>query len=354
MEAILLSVKWASMEFLGAIVLTLIALAVILAGCELFTNGIEWVGCKLNLSTGAVGSVLAAVGTALPETLVPIVALLVVRGEASEEIGIGAILGAPFMLSTLAFLMTGAAAIVYHRRGRRGLDLVVHTDTLGQDLAYFIAVYVLAIGASFLPGRPYKLAVGAVLIAAYCYYVYSHFRREEENGAEDLHPLYLQRNCDVPRLRYVLVQVVTALAAIFLGAHIFVSNLEKISTVLASGLLHWDAKTIALVLSLTITPVATELPEKFNSIIWVGRGKDTLALGNITGAMVFQSCVPVAIGILLTPWELETRAVASAVIALLSGVTVFVVMRAQHRLSPYLLLIGAPLYAAWLVYALRH
>ena len=343
------------MELLGAIVLTIIALAIILAGCELFTNGIEWVGCKLNLSTGAVGSVLAAVGTALPETLVPIVALVVVRGETSEEIGIGAILGAPFMLSTLAFLMTGLAVIIYHRRGRRGLDLRVHTDTLGQDMVYFVVVYLLAIGASFLPGRPYKLVAAAVLVLAYGYYVYTHLRRAGDGGgAEGLHPLYMQRNCDVPRLRYVLVQVVTALAAIFLGAHVFVSNLERISTVLASGLLHWDAKTIALVLSLTITPVATELPEKFNSIIWVGRGKDTLAMGNITGAMVFQSCIPVAVGILLTPWELEPRAIASAVVALTSGGLVLLVMRLQHRLSPYVLLAGAPLYAGWLLYALRH
>ncbi len=342
------------MELFGAIVLTLIALAIILAGCELFTNGIEWVGSKLNLSTGAVGSVLAAVGTALPETLVPIVALVFVRSDHSEEIGIGAILGAPFMLSTLAFLMTGLAAIIYHRRGRRGLDLSVDTDTLGQDMAYFLGVYLLAIGASFLPGRPYKLVVAALLLLAYAYYVYLHFKREGEGAEDELHPLYLQRNCEVPRLRYVLLQVVCALAAIFLGAHVFVSNLEKISTVLGSTLLNWDAKTIALVLSLTITPIATELPEKFNSIIWVGRGKDTLALGNITGAMVFQSCIPVTVGILLTPWELVPRAVASAVVALTSGAIVFLLMRMQHRLSPYVLLIGAPLYVAWLVYALRH
>jgi cation:H+ antiporter len=342
------------MELIGAIVMAVIALAIILAGCELFTNGIEWVGCKLNLSTGAVGSVLAAVGTALPETLVPIVALLVVRGETAEEIGIGAILGAPFMLSTLAFMMTGLAAIFYHRRGRRGLDLSVHTETLGQDMAYFLAVYMVAIGASFLPSRPLKLVAAAALLLAYGYYVYSHFRRDKGETAEDLHPLYLQRSCEVPRLRYVLLQVVTALAAIFLGAHIFVSNLEKISTVLAASLLGWDAKTVALVLSLTITPIATELPEKFNSIIWVGRGKDTLALGNITGAMVFQSCIPVALGIVLTPWVLEPRAVASAVVALTSGAVVFLVMRLQRRLSPYVLLVGAPLYAAWLFYALRH
>ena len=42
-----------------------VALLVILAGAELFTNGIEWFGRKLELAEGAVGSVLAAVGFAL-------------------------------------------------------------------------------------------------------------------------------------------------------------------------------------------------------------------------------------------------------------------------------------------------
>ena len=54
----------------------LVALAVILVAAELFTNGIEWFGHKLNLAEGAVGSVLAAVGTALPETMIPLVAIL--------------------------------------------------------------------------------------------------------------------------------------------------------------------------------------------------------------------------------------------------------------------------------------
>ena len=38
-----------------------------------------------------------------------------------------------------------------------------------------------------------------------------------------------------------------------------------------------------MLLALVIAPIATELPEKFNSLIWVRQGKDTLAMGNITG-----------------------------------------------------------------------
>ena len=61
-----------------------VALAVILIAAELFTNGIEWFGHKLNLAEGAVGSVLAAVGTALPETMIPLVAILFAGSAASE------------------------------------------------------------------------------------------------------------------------------------------------------------------------------------------------------------------------------------------------------------------------------
>src|SRR6188768_4442757 len=95
-----------------------VAFVVILIGAELFTNGIEWFGRKLQLAEGAVGSVLAAVGTALPETMIPIIAILFASGASSHEVGIGAILGAPFMLSTLAMFVTGLAVIIVARRSR--------------------------------------------------------------------------------------------------------------------------------------------------------------------------------------------------------------------------------------------
>src|SRR6202795_4968784 len=105
---------------------TLIAsLFIILGGAELFTNGVEWIGENLGLSEGAVGSVLAAVGTALPETLLPIVAIAFGHGtEAGKEIGTGAILGAPFMLSTLAMFVLAVAVLIFARGGRRTTELL--------------------------------------------------------------------------------------------------------------------------------------------------------------------------------------------------------------------------------------
>jgi hypothetical protein len=57
--------------------------AILLAGALLFTNAIEWFGAKVGLGQGAVGSVLAAVATALPESLIPVVAI--VGAEAGDE-----------------------------------------------------------------------------------------------------------------------------------------------------------------------------------------------------------------------------------------------------------------------------
>src|SRR5215203_1934253 len=102
------------------LLILLASFVIILAGAELFTNGIEWFGRKLGLAEGAVGSVLAAVGTALPETMIPIIAILFSTGEHSEEVGVGAILGAPFMLSTLAMFVTGVAVVATAKRRPNG------------------------------------------------------------------------------------------------------------------------------------------------------------------------------------------------------------------------------------------
>jgi cation:H+ antiporter len=89
-----------------------------------------------------------------------------------------------------------------------------------------------------------------------------------------------------------------ALAAISIASHIFVNQLEAIGTIF-----HWPPHLVALFLS----PVATELPETMNAVIWVRQGKERLALANISGAMMIQATVPSALGIIFTPGTLTDR-----------------------------------------------
>ena len=106
----------------------IVALAIILFGAQLFTNGVEWIGDRMGLSQGAVGSVLAAIGTALPETLLPMIAILTGGAVSGDEIGVGAIVGAPFMLSTLAMFVLGASLVGFGRGGRREKRLLAEAS----------------------------------------------------------------------------------------------------------------------------------------------------------------------------------------------------------------------------------
>ena len=115
-----------------------------------------------------------------------------------------------------------------------------------------------------------------------------------------------------------------------------------------------------VLLSLVIAPIATELPEKFNSIIWIRQGKATLAMGNITGAMVFQSAIPVSVALLFAPhtWVVTAGdathpgnllAFASAGIAFLSSAAIFLPMWRTGQLRGRVLLLGGGFYATYLV-----
>ena len=358
------------------LVLLIGSLAIILVAAELFTNGIEWFGHKLNLAEGAVGSVLAAVATAMPETLIPVIAILgpVIFGgdpEASHAIGVGAILGAPFMLSTLAMFVTGTAIILFARNGRRGTDMRVNTGVLGRDVGFFIVGYGIAIGTAFLP-EPLawlKWVAAVLLFVIYAVYVRLHFSDEaEESQAEELNRLHATRipgvrpgvDIDVlpgerdaweqpgviPGMRIIIGQVALALALIIVGAQVFVGAVEQIS--LQIGL-------EPTILALIIAPIATELPEKFNSVLWVRTGKDTLAMGNITGAMVFQSCLPTVLGLLFTSWAFTADSAitfASAGVAFVATILIFGNMLRTGRLSAWTLLIGGPLYLIYVYLAL--
>jgi cation:H+ antiporter len=337
--------------------LLIVAFLVILLGAELFTNGIEWFGHKLGLAEGAVGSVLAAVGTALPETMIPLIAILAGSSEASDEVGIGAILGAPFMLATLAMFVTGVAIIVRADRRKNGTVLDVSGSVLVHDMKFFAVAYALAIAVAFLPADlawP-RIAVAVVLLAIYAYYVREHLQAEAAQGDPDLAPLRLHRldvraaaHPEAPRLRIVTVQVIFALACIVGGAWLFVSAVTDLSKSLGID---------EILLALIIAPIATELPEKFNSVIWVRQGKDTLAMGNITGAMVFQSVVPTSVALIFasSSWAVTSDsllAFASAGIAFLSTGIIFLPLARGRQLSARTLLVGGPLYLLYVLLVL--
>jgi len=297
--------------------LLLLAFAIVLAGALLFTNAVEWLGHSLGLGEGAVGSILAAVGTAAPETLIAIVALLD-SDPKSEDVAIGAIVGAPFLLGTLAMGLVGLFAYLYRGRRPQGVNLDAHAPTLERDLIFFLIFFGIAGALAWGPPGPVRIVAGVVFLLAYVWYVRRTLTSGGEvQGEETLNPLMFDRRSgdhgDPPGWLCV-VQLLVGLGLMIFGAHLFVEHLLGIADALGAD---------PLVLALILAPLATELPEKVNSFFWVREGKDALALGNISGAMVFQSTIPIGIGLMFTSWSLSTNAFVSVVLGLAGGLLAY-------------------------------
>ena len=323
-------------------ILLLASFAVILAGALLFTNAVEWAGNRLEIGEGATGSLLAAVGTAMPETLIPIVAII--GGAAgAEDVAIGAIIGAPFLLATVAMALVGISALLFRGRREQGTSLRANVETLDRDLVFFLVFF--AAGAAIGIGVPEGLQIPLAILFVVAYGTY--VRRTLRGGGavqeeETIGPLIMDRTPgDKPPGQTIVIQFVIGLGAIVGGAHLFVEELLHVAESIGVE---------PLVLSLILAPLATELPEKANSFFWVKEGKDSLALGNITGAMVFQSTIPIAFGLALTDWDLGRFALLSAALGLAGGGLAYWALRLRGRFELLPILLWSALFAAFIVY----
>lgn len=291
-------------------------LLLILVAAEIFVNALEHLGEKLKISEGVTGSLFAAVGTAMPETLVPLLAIFSATGNAAtnEEIGVGAILGAPLMLSTLSLFLMAMA--VLKKRGLSG-HLTPERTGLKRDLDFFLMAFVLAFVAMFVPHTESwaRVALAFVMVMIYFFYVMLTLRASaklvEDGHATEAGSAMLLTRLGLPNnLAIIITQLALGLGLLVLGAKGFIHGVEAAAPIIGIS---------ALLLSLMIIPIATELPEKVNSILWIRKHKDTLAFGNITGAMVFQGTLLPAIGISLTPWMPQKEVLLGVVITLVAA-----------------------------------
>ena len=307
------------------------SLILVVVASELFTNAIEWAGFQLKLGTGATGSLLAALGTSLPETVVPIVALAT-RSPGADKVATGAVLGSPFLLLTLGAGATGIAVLV--RGGAR--RLVIDPRQARRDLGVFLAAFTVAVLSSALPHAA-RIVVGIGLALAYVAYVVATLRGSGAGG-DMPEPLHIVRwRPGEPHPVLVTVQLALAIAILILGSQLFVVALDRTATAL-----HFAQ----LVLALVIVPIATELPETLNSVFWVRSNDDMLAFGNVAGSATFQSCVLAAIGVTFTTWNPGSAGFISAGLTIATAAYLLVLLWRGTARGGLLMLALVP----WLVY----
>lgn len=330
-------------------VVLLIACAVaIYLSCEWFVNAVEWLGQRLNVGRLAVGTILAAFGTALPESVVTFVAVVFGHGPASKDIGVGAAMGGPLALSTVAYGVTGVMLLLKYRGRVRvpvgggpppqpGPDLG-DTGKLARDQSWFLVIFVVkvALGLVAFALKPW---LGLAFFAAYGLYFWRELRGGGDGGDDELEPLKLQRKRPVPAGWAVLAQTLGTLVVIFVASQLFVRQLDAIGPMLGLA---------PAVTALLLSPVATELPEIMNAVIWVRQGKTPLALANISGAMMIQATVPSGLGLLFTAWRFDLPLLVSGLVTM-AAIGYLLVLLRRGTLSAGRLAVAAAFYGVFAV-----
>jgi cation:H+ antiporter len=322
-------------------VLLIVCAAVIYLACEWFVNAVEWLGQRLKVGPLAVGTILAALGTALPESVVTFVAVVFGTGATQKDIGVGAAMGGPLALATIAYGVTGWMMLARRRRahvevearakvlvGGPPIDIPVtpapgddvgDLAKLARDQRWFLSIFTVKVilGLVAFAIKPW---LGLLFFAAYAVYFWREIRGGggEHGEGEDLEPLLLQRRRAEPATWAVVTQTLLTLVIIFAASQLFVHQLDAIGPMLGLP---------ATVTALLLSPIATELPEIMNAIIWVRQGKTPLALANISGAMMIQATVPSGLGLLFTPWRFNTALLISGIATMIAIVYLLALLR---------------------------
>jgi cation:H+ antiporter len=323
----------------------LLSAGAIYLACEYFVNGVEWVGQKLNLGATATGTVLAAFGTALPESAVTFVAVILGKTPAQKDIGVGAALGGPLVLATIAYAVVGVALWMNRRRLQRADTLVrVGYQRLARDQSWFLAIFVVKCGLGLI-AFAFKPWLGVLFLAAYGLYVWRELKSSDTAPEEEeLEPLKFQPRSADPSLWWVAAQTTLALVVIAFASHIFVKQIEAIGIAL-----NLSPHLVALVLS----PVATELPETMNALIWVRQGKERLALANISGAMMIQATIPSSLALFATPWLFDAPLMVAGVLTGIAVIYLWWLFRRGRVDARWMLPVGA-LYGVFAAYIAWH
>ncbi|MEM5766861.1 MAG: sodium:calcium antiporter [Bacillota bacterium] len=325
------------------IFLFLLSALAIYAACEYFVNAIEWCGHHMKLGATAIGTVLAAFGTALPESAVTFTAVVFGTTPQQKDIGVGAAMGGPLVLATIAYAVVGLALWRHQRRLQRpNHDVIVDHRRLSRDQLSFLGIFIVKVSLGML-AFSWKPWLGVMFLAAYAIYVWREITTTEDAvEEEDLELLKLRPHN--ASFAWAAIQALAALSIIAVASHTFVHQLESLG--LAFGL---SPHLVALLLS----PVATELPETMNALIWVRQGKERLALANISGAMMIQATIPSALGLFFTPWHFDGSLLVSGLVTMLSIVVLWALFRRgrvdSRVLAPIGLLYG--LFVAYVMFA---
>ena len=308
----------------------------VLIAAIIFTNGIEYLGYKMNWSGSFVGAILAPLFTSFPELTVFLVAVFAYGGLAGEEIGIGTLYGQPFMASSLSYGLVGMVALVGYRLHTRD-DLVLEVEkTLVIPYAFITILFPFTLVPALLQGLHIKILFSLIFLGSYIFYIWLMYNRRMTVYEEEVEEAYLKR---LIKNEYVSlgIQLAFSIILLYYSSEILVSAVDIFSKGLGIA---------PIAISLIAIPAVTAIPETASALIWGYRGKDTLSIASLVGEKILYSTFYPGIGILVTSWFFDFHAMLSVIATtVVSLILLFYIYR--QKIPWYALVVGFVFFIAY-------
>ncbi|MCW1892606.1 MAG: hypothetical protein KIH65_005240 [Candidatus Uhrbacteria bacterium] len=278
----------------------IVALFLVVKGATLATKYAAKLAESFHLSKYAVGFIIIAVISILPETFIAINAAL----EGIPSFGLGTLFGSNIADLTLLFAM-----IVFFA----GRGLTVESKIISNHAVYpFILLLPLILGFN---GHFSRLEGIALIVSGGVFY-YLALRK----GIDGSIPL----NGDDHKIKNFFL-LLFSMAVMLAGSHFTVTS--------ATSLAHAIGVSPVLI-GMLIVGLGTTVPEFFFSLKSVKKHDDSLAVGDILGTVLADATIVVGILALVSPFSFPTKIVyVTGVFMVLASFMLFAFMKSGRRIS---------------------
>lgn len=285
-----------NMEYL----IVIAALAMIIVGAMLLTDGSVALAKRLRVPEFIVGLTVVAVGTSMPELTISMISALGGHGD----MAIGNVVGSNIFN---IFMILGICAIF--------APICFTKSNIRRDIPICIAATLALVGIT-LTGDSITRLEGIVLLLGYIAMIVFTIRADrkamlKEGGVETQ-----QKSDDkqMPLWR-VPIWIILGLAGLIYGGDLFVDAATKIAQA-------WGVSEA--VIAITLLAGGTSLPELSSSLVSIFKGSPSLALGNVLGSnianilLILGACstvTPLTMGG-ITMFDIYVAAAATALLML--------------------------------------
>jgi len=315
---------------LPPIVMTLILAAggfvILIKFADFFVDGAASFARNFKISTTVVGLTIVAFGTSAPELAISFNSHI----SGNPDMMIGNVVGSN--IANILFIF--------------GLAIAIKPFSVSKDVttkkAPILMLITLAL-ALMLSDNLFNITQentisrndGAMLVLLFSVFIY-YIITLIKNGERE--------TCEAPKYRTFMsvVMTIVGLAGIIFGSSLVVDHVSELATIIGIS-----QKIIAV----TVVSIGTSLPELVTTVVAARKGETGMAIGNIIGSNIFNTCIVLGLPILILG-DVTTKSfnLIDVIFMLFAVVLLWIFSSGRRELRRYEGFIFIAIYFAYIAY----